>query len=96
MLGNRDDDAQQTDRRTGMFVRFILDNMGGFIAALGVVYAAGILSTKLETVEKSVFLLSSKVETFDARANQISLDIAIVKTKVETIEREQGRLRAAQ
>lgn len=74
------------ERRFDRFTRFMLENFSGFLALLGIVFTAGVGSAKLDSVISLVNAQTVKAEKVETKIQQISVDLAVVKSKVETLE----------
>lgn len=84
-------DTEAPERRANAALRFIMENFGGFAAVVTVIFTAGVMSAKLETVDRSVASINTTTDRLETSVQQITVDLAVVKARITNIEAEQQR-----
>ena len=75
------------NRRRHGIVRFAITNGIPLTTLLAVAYYAGIFAKQTAVIENVHVQLAADVAQIKTNVNQVSVDVAILKTKVETLER---------
>lgn len=76
-------------KRTAFFLRVLLENVGGLLALAGVLFAAGQMYSKLDTVSASLAHITVQQNVQSRDIGTLKTDIAVVKSQVSAIENRQ-------
>lgn len=80
------DPEQIKDRRVNFVIRFVLENMGGIIAAAMVFFYAGQLKTTIEQHATALIEVKAAITKLDTETNTMRVDIAVVKAQTTAAE----------
>jgi len=83
----------ESNRRIAFLVRFLLENVGGFLSLAGVIFAAGILYNKVDALALTVEHIGVQQAVQSVAISELKTDIAVVKTQVNAIEKRQNGAR---
>ena len=75
------------DRRKHKVIRFTITNAIPLTTLIAVAYYAGIFAKQTETIETVHVQLAADVSQIKTNLQQVSVDVAVLKTKVDSVER---------
>ena len=79
-------DDNNKDQRAKIFMRVLLENIGGLLALISVIFAAGKGWSKLDTVTTALAHITAQQEIQGGDIGTVKTDIAVLKVKVSAIE----------
>lgn len=81
------DHEEKENQRQAVFMRLFLDNIGGLIALLGVIVAAGVVLERVNNVKEVVTETRSEQRIMTRDVAEIKGSIAVHSNEIENLKR---------